>query len=217
MTTHALLILPIVLLAACSPSENGCDTTWYLGDATTLDCPDVSDTDTAGGDDSGTDTDEGPSGKQVVESDESYAELDADYALVTSTLEAQDVGMVAGPGFIDTFEGTIDFDPSASGWYGNDADAYSFTVPAEMIVTLTGGWNDVAADMDFGIFGAYQDYGLIDWFSSFGDSYCLTGANPEICQTEVPLQPDVQYYLVVLGYLGTGTERYDVELEWTAP
>jgi hypothetical protein len=156
-------------------------------------------------------------GKETVETGDSFAQLDANYALVTDTLVAQDIGMASGLGFVDVFDGTIAFDPAVSGWDGNDADVFAFTVPEPMAVKMVAAWADTAADIDFGIFGTYGEYGIIDWFSSFGDTYCLTGANPEVCETVLPLEPDVQYYLVALGYLGTDEEPYHVELEWLAP
>lgn len=158
-------------------------------------------------------------GVEAVEEqpDATVAELDADLILVEDTLAAQDLGMLSGLGYVDIVDGTIEFDPAVSGWTGNDGDAFAFMVPETMYVKLTASWEDAAADVDFGIWGYYEGYGFIDWFSSFGDSYCLTGANPEVCETIVPFEPETTYYLVALGYLGTDDEPYHVELEWLAP
>jgi hypothetical protein len=128
--------------------------------------------------------------------------------------------MASGLGFVDVLDGTIAFDPSISGWEGNDGDAYAFTVPETMYVSMNASWADAAADIDFGIWGVlpgYEEFGIIDVFWSFSDAHCLTGANPEVCESLVPLEPDVTYYLVALGYLGTDDEPYHVELEWIAP
>jgi hypothetical protein len=160
-------------------------------------------------------------GVEVAETlpDTTLAEIDlADYSLVADTLVAQDVGMLSGLGYVDIVSGTSVLDPSTSGWNGgNDSDAYAFTVPTSMYVRMSGSWPDSAADLDFGIWYADPDDGLIDLFSSWGDSYCLTGANPELCESVVTLEPDTTYYLVALGYLGTDEQPYSVELEWVAP
>lgn len=158
-------------------------------------------------------------GIQSVETtpDTTVAEInEADYTLNLDTLVAQDLGMLSGLGYVDTVDGASTI--SGSGWSANDGDAYAFTVPEQMYVRMTGSWGNAADDIDFGIWGNYDPYGTIDYFSSFGDSYCLTGANPEYCELIVPLEPDITYYLVALGYSGdAGDEPYHVELEWVAP
>ena len=156
-------------------------------------------------------------GLTVTETEESSCVVTADTTLEESTLVAQDVGMVSGLGFVDVFDGTIEFDPTVEGWEGNDSDVFAFTVPEPMYVRMTVGWPDAAADIDIGIFGAYEDFGLVDWFSGFGDSYCLSSANPEVCETVIPLDPAVTYYLAVLGYAGTDPQAWHAELEWVAP
>ncbi len=160
-------------------------------------------------------------GQQVSETlpDVTVAELDlADYSLVEETLVAQELGMLSGLGYVDIVSGSSVLDPAYSGWNGtNDSDAFAFTVPESMYVRMVAGWTDAAADIDFGIWYADPEYGIIDLFSSFGDSYCLTGANPEVCESVVTLEPDVTYYLLALGYLGTDEQPYTVELEWVAP
>lgn len=158
-------------------------------------------------------------GVEAVEEqpDTTTAELDADLILIEETLAAQDLGMLSGLGYVDLVDGITEFDPAVSGWTGNDGDAFSFMVPETMYVKMTASWEDGAADIDFGIWGFYEGYGFIDWFSSFGDTYCLTGANPEVCETVVPFEPETTYYLVALGYLGTDDEPYHIELEWLAP
>lgn len=155
-------------------------------------------------------------GVQATETtpDTSVAKLDADYALIEDSLVAQDLGMLSGLGYVDIVDGTATMS-GADGWDANDGDAYAFTVPATTNVRLTASWPDAADDIDFGIWGYYEGYGIIDWFSSFGDSYCLTGSNPESCETVVTLEPDTTYYLVALGYAGeSGDEPYHIELEW---
>lgn len=155
-------------------------------------------------------------GVQATETlpDTTVALLDADYALIEDSLVAQDLGMLSGLGYVDIVDGASTL-TGGDGWDANDGDAYSFTVPATTNVRLTASWPSASADIDFGIWGYYEGYGIIDWFSSFGDSYCLTGSNPESCETVVTLEPDVTYYLVALGYAGdAGDEPYHVELEW---
>lgn len=146
--------------------------------------------------------------------DETIAQIDADYTLIEATLVAQDLGMLSGLGFVDTMDGFSTLS-GAVGWDGNDGDAFSFTVPETMNVRLSGSWPNAADDIDFGIWGYYEGSGVIDWISSFSDTYCLTGANPEVCETMVPLEPEVTYYLVALGYAGdVEDEPYHIELEW---
>lgn len=150
--------------------------------------------------------------------DTTIAELNADYTLNLDTLVSQDIGMLSGLGYVDILDGSSVLDPATAGWGGgNDSDAFAFTVPESVLVRMSAAWADVAADLDFGIWGDFPPYGTIDYFSSFSDSYCLTGANPEICETIVPLEPGITYYLVALGYLGTDEQAYHVELEWVAP
>ncbi|MDP2317384.1 MAG: hypothetical protein Q8P41_31155 [Pseudomonadota bacterium] len=160
-------------------------------------------------------------GQQVTETlpDTTLAEIDpADYTLVMDTLVAQEIGMLTGLGYVDIVSGSAVLDPAMSGWNGtNDSDAFAFTVPETMYVRMSAGWADPEADIDFGIWYADPEYGVLDLFSSFGDSYCLTGANPEVCESVVTLEPDVTYYLLALGYVGTDEQPYTVELEWVAP
>lgn len=157
-------------------------------------------------------------GIQVEETlpDQTVAEIDlADYTLIEATLVTQDIGMLSGLGYVDVVTGSSVMDPAYSGWNGtNDSDAFAFTVPETMNVRMVARWDDAAADIDFGIWYPDPDYGLIDIFASWGDTYCLTGANPEVCETVVSLEPDTTYYLLALGYLGTDEEPYTVELEW---
>lgn len=135
------------------------------------------------------------------------------YTLDFDTLAVQDLGMLSGLGYVDVVDGNITF--GGEGWNGaNDSDAFAFTVPEPMYVSMVAGWPDASADIDFGIWGDYEPYGVLDYFSSFSNSYCLTGADPEVCTTVVPLEPDIQYYLVALGYLGGDAQDYHIELEW---
>jgi hypothetical protein len=160
-------------------------------------------------------------GQQVTETlpDTTVAEIEpADTTLILETLVAQELGMLTGLGYVDIVSGSTVLDPAMSGWNGtNDSDAFAFTVPESMYVRMIAGWGDAEADIDFGIWYTDPDYGVIDLFSSFGTTYCLTGANPEVCESVVTLEPDVTYYLLALGYLGTDEQPYTVELEWVAP
>jgi len=151
--------------------------------------------------------------------DTTLAEINAaDYTLILETLVAQDLGMLTGLGYVDVVDGSSDVSSGAGGWNGaNDSDAYAFTVPETMYVSMVAGWADPSTDLDFGIWGDYPPYGTIDYFSSFSASYCLSVANPEVCSTVVPLEPGITYYLVALGYQGSDVEEYHVELEWIAP
>jgi hypothetical protein len=125
--------------------------------------------------------------------------------------------MLSGLGYVDVVDGSIALSGS-DGWNGaNDSDAYMFTVPESMRVSMVASWPNATSDIDFGIWGDYDPYGQLEYFSSFSDSYCLTGSDPEVCETVVTLEPDITYYLVALGYAGTGDEPYHVELEWLAP
>ncbi len=141
----------------------------------------------------------------------------ADYTLILDNLVVQDIGMLSGLGYVDIVDGSSDMSSGGSGWDANDSDVFAFTVPEPMYVSMVASWPDTTADIDFGIWGNYDPYGVIDYFSSFSSSYCLTGADPEVCTLIVPLEPEVQYYLVALGYLGTDDEPYHIELEWIAP
>ena len=66
-------------------------------------------------------------------------------------------------------------------------------------------------DIDFGVWGYYDGYGIID----LQDYACQTGSDPEFCETFVPLEPDTTYYVLALAYAGDpGDEPYHIELEW---
>jgi hypothetical protein len=160
-------------------------------------------------------------GVQAAETlpDETLAEIDlADNSLIAETLVAQDLGMLSGLGYVDVITGSSLHDPAASGWNGtNDSDAFAFTVPELLGVRMVASWADSATDIDFGIWYADPDYGLIDLFSSWGSTYCMSAANPEVCESEIVLEPETTYYLLALGYLGTDDEPYTIELEWVAP
>ncbi len=156
-------------------------------------------------------------GVQATETlpDTTLAEINAaDNSLILDTLVAQDLGMLSGLGFVDIISGSNTFDPAYAGWnLGNDSDAYAFTVPETLHVRLTAGWADPAADIDVGIWFADASAGVIDLF----DWACLTGANPEVCDSAVTLEPEVTYYLVSLAYAGTDEQAYTIELEWLSP
>jgi hypothetical protein len=81
-----------------------------------------------------------------------------------------------------------------------------------MAVAWAGG-----ADLDIGIWYEDATYGAIDLFSSFSDDYCLTGDNPEVCESTFALEAGVAYHVIVLGYSGDGEVPYTLELEWSAP
>ena len=160
-------------------------------------------------------------GVQIAEvlPDTTVANVDeATTVLDSATLVAQDAGMLTGLGYVDIFTGSSVLDPARVGWGGgNDSDAFAFTVPESMRVRMSVAWPDKTADIDIGIFYADPDYGVIDLFGSFGDSYCMTGDNPEVCESVVTLEPEVTYYVVPLGYSGTDEQPYTIELEWLTP
>lgn len=150
-----------------------------------------------------------------TEPDTTFAALDANSILVLDTLVAEDIGMLTGLGYVDVLEGNSDVSSGGVGWEFNDSDAFAFTVPEPMYVSMVASWPDTAADIDFGIFGDYPDYGYIDFFGSFSaSSYCMTGADPEVCTLVVPLEPGVTYYILALGYSGSDIQPYHIELEW---
>ncbi len=142
-----------------------------------------------------------------------------DGTLDMTTLVAQEIGVASGLGYVDVFDGTVEFAVGVEGWEGNDADFYAFTVTEPLLARMTVAWSTATYDIDAGIFGdttGYGDYGVIDWFQ-FGDASCMTGDDPEVCTLEVALDPALTYYVGVLGYAGEGSEAYHLELEWVAP
>ncbi len=154
--------------------------------------------------------------ESVEGADDTVVEIDAEYKLNGDTVVAQDVGALSGIGFVDTFDGFLALSGGV-GWEANDADAYAFTLVEPASVIMTGSWGNASSDLDFGIWGYVDGTGWVDWFSNFSsyESYCLYASNPEICTTVVPLDPDVTYYLIALGYSGdAGDEPYHIELEW---
>ncbi len=180
-------------------------------------CPRPKGDTAATGDTAGGDT--GPPWDTYAETlpDGTFAEIDlTDMTLVTETLVVQDLGVLSGFTRIDVLTGSSVLTGTA-GWAANDSDAFAFTVAEPANVRMRAGWPDAAADLDFGIWYEDPDLGAVDLFSSFGDTYCLTGADPEECESAVPLEPGVPYYLLALGYTGTDEQAYQVELEWIAP
>ncbi|MFN7146867.1 MAG: hypothetical protein ACK4YP_24040, partial [Myxococcota bacterium] len=159
-------------------------------------------------------------GVQVAEEvpDVTLAEVDAATGVLdTTTLVAQDIGLLSGLGYVDIITGTTTFDPSYEGWnLGNDSDAFAFTVPESMYVRMKVTWPDKTADIDIGIFFDDPDYGFSD-LMGYSDPNCMTAADPEECTSVITLEPEIPYYVVPLGYLGTDEQPYTVELEWMAP
>lgn len=160
-------------------------------------------------------------GIQVAETlpDETVADVSlADTTLDPTTLVAQEIGMLSGLGYVDIITGSSTFDPTFEGWgAGNDSDAFAFTVPESMYVRMKASWPDSTADIDLGIFYEDADYGYIDLFGSFGESYCMTGDDPEICTSVVTLEPEISYWVIPLAYAGTDEQAYTIELEWISP
>ncbi|MFZ5478554.1 MAG: hypothetical protein ACOZNI_17420, partial [Myxococcota bacterium] len=146
------------------------------------------------------------------EPDATEAHLDADYLLVLDTLAAQDIGVVSGLGFVDTIDGVLNVVSDSGVYDDNDSDAYAFQVAEELHVTMTAGFDNAAADLDFGLFGEYDGVWL-----DYTDYTCFNVLNPELCTTVVPLQPGATYYVLALGYSGIGDDAYHIELEWAAP
>lgn len=188
-------------------------------------CPDDVDKgdleDTAGPIDTATDTADPGTGlpDPFTETlpDTTVAELDdADYSLVPDSLVFQTLGTMTGLGFVNTVTGSIVFEPDVPGWNEHDSDAYAFEVPVSAYVRMRASWDDPLADLDFGIF---HDDGtqILDLFLTYGESWCWSTANPEVCTTPVTLEPGETYYLVALGYLGTDEQAYSIALEWIAP
>ena len=141
----------------------------------------------------------------------------------TSTLDhgatiSQEVGVLSEIGLVDEVSGTIAFNSGSTGWEdGNDADAYRFEVAESCNLSLVGDWTDQAADLDFGVWQEDESAGWVDLFSQYGPNNCLGSEKPSACQSAVSLEPDTEYLLLVLGYLGSGDEPYAVSLEWRAP
>ncbi len=157
-------------------------------------------------------------GVEVTETlpDTTIAEVDANTVLNVDTLVAQDIGMLSALGYVDVITGSTTFDGSEGWGGGNDSDAYAFTVPDSRYVVMRAEWPDSTADIDLGIFYDDPDYGYID-LMAYGDTWCMTGADPEVCESVITLEPDTTYWVVPLGYLGTDEQPYTIELEWVAP
>lgn len=134
------------------------------------------------------------------------------------TLVAQDVGLLSDIGLVDTVQGTVRLDPGTQGWGDpNDTDAFGFQVPTRARVQLSAAWPDTEADLDFGIWFEDEDLGMVDLFSSFGPGSCLTADAPPVCVSDYVLEPEVDYALLALGYLGTEAQAYTITLTWLAP
>ena len=151
-------------------------------------------------------------GVQATETmpDVTVAAVDANGGLDPAASVIQDLGMLSGLGYVDIIDGVAAMTGATSN-DGNDADVYAFTVPEPMYARMTAGWPTTVTDIDFGVWGYYDGYGIID----LQDYACQTGSDPEFCETFVPLEPDTTYYVLALAYAGDpGDEPYHIELEW---
>ena len=138
--------------------------------------------------------------------------------LLHDSLVSQQVGVLSAVGLVDTVNGGCAFATGTTGWEGgNDSDAYTFAVPARARLALTGDWDDESADLDFGVWALDEAAGWVDIFSQYGPDTCLASDKPSLCESSVALEPDTEYQLIVLGYLGEGVEPYEISLEWLAP
>ncbi len=151
--------------------------------------------------------------------DTTHAEMQSGTStLLHGTLQSQPVGRVSAVGTTDRFSGGITFVTGSTGWEGgNDSDAFQLEVPATCRVSMTADWGSAAADLDFGLWTNDGSKGWTDLFSQYGPGSCLASDKPSACESSVELEPDKEYQLLVLGYLGEGEEPYEVALEWLAP
>jgi hypothetical protein len=118
--------------------------------------------------------------------------------------QAEDIGMLSGDGYIDILRGTIDIG-EGDGWI-HDSDSFMFTVPVEMTLFISLGW-DTDADLDLVVNdGATGD--PLDWSAGL--------ANPEVdAQGYTELFPEEIYFLTVLGYSGASA-NYELCVEEVA-
>ncbi|MBN2801330.1 MAG: hypothetical protein JXX28_19470 [Deltaproteobacteria bacterium] len=106
---------------------------------------------------------------------------------------AQDLGALSGPGFVDILRGSSPIETDAGGWV-HDVDAFRFTVPVAEEIFFTLEWSDDTMDLDLALVdssGEWLDHGA-------------TSAKPEVnAWGGAVLEPGEDYFLVVLGYIGT--------------
>jgi len=147
-------------------------------------------------------------GREVDEEEPNDLAINPDFTLdLTSPEDAQDIGLLSGPGFVDIFRGHIDI--GAGEGFIHDVDVYAFQVPEDLLLYLTMDWDDDAADIDVIV---YDDTG------EYTDAAATT-AKPESDGGWWLYEPELMYYLVVAGYAGTpGTSpAYELTVEQVAP
>ncbi len=110
---------------------------------------------------------------------------------------AQDLGALSGPGFVDILRGSSPILTADSGWV-HDVDAFHFTVPATQEIFFSLDWSDAAMDQDFVVVD-----GAGEWLE-----HGATSAKPEVNYWGGAIfEPETDYFLVVMGYVGTeGTD-----------
>jgi hypothetical protein len=113
--------------------------------------------------------------------------------------DAQALPPLSGIGTLDVLRGATSFgsDPNAL----HDPDVFAFTVPQPMRLGLTLRWEDPDTDIDLIVYDGAGE--VLD--------YAASTDNPELGGGEAVYEPDVTYYLTILGYTGPA----DTEVPWT--
>jgi hypothetical protein len=119
----------------------------------------------------------------------------------------QDLGTLSAPGFIDIVTGAVTFTSPDPDWV-HDIDGFRFRVPTVSQLYFTLDWPGAEVDLDILVLSAEEtlDFG---YYNHPETNYYGTGE----------LQPDTEYYLAVIGYLGDPAAEtdYELRLELGAP
>lgn len=147
---------------------------------------------------------------EVVEPNDTNLTDALQYGDAFDPTSAQDLGILSGPGFVDEIVGGAMRDNGDGYWTGEN-DSFKFQVPEPLLLNFNLSWSNPDYDLDIVLIDA-EGNTLDQGFYGF----------PEIPEvgTEV-LQPDTDYFLGVLLWIGPGVSGeevpYDLTLEQLSP
>jgi hypothetical protein len=148
-------------------------------------------------------------GQELVEAEPNDVACDitTGFCDTSDPTKFQDLGTLSTPGFIDVLTGALTFSSTDPDWV-HDIDGFRFKVPAVSQLYFTLDWPGAEVDLDILVLSAEEtlDFG---YYNHPETNYYGTGE----------LQPDTEYYLAVIGYLGDPAVEtdYELRLELGAP
>ena len=141
------------------------------------------------------------------EPNELSVDADGEWITPVDPAEANDLGVLSGPGFVDIITGSTSF-YSADYGYIHDDDAFVFELPSTLQVNFVLGWE---GDADIDVYLIDEEAEIWEYGASYD--------NPELGGGYYDLKPSKKYFLSVLGYLGPDGEDvpYELKIETSEP